>query len=105
MQFSQKSELKPAFLLPKSAILAIIFSQNQEAMASFQLSEKNHCRNCFLLKKIFNYALYSHITCVIEKTFILVEFYVNNTNSKEVLSPFSSFTKGKRPKVPLCALF
>jgi hypothetical protein len=25
MQFSQKSELKPAFLLPKSAILAIIF--------------------------------------------------------------------------------
>jgi hypothetical protein len=25
MQFSQKSELKPVFLLPKSAILAIIF--------------------------------------------------------------------------------
>jgi hypothetical protein len=25
MQFSQKSELKPAFLLPKTAILALIF--------------------------------------------------------------------------------
>jgi hypothetical protein len=42
MQFSQKSELKIAFLLPKLAILAIIFFQNQEAKASSQLSEKNH---------------------------------------------------------------
>jgi hypothetical protein len=43
MQFSQKYELKIAFLLPKSAILEIFFSQNQEAKASSQLSEKNHC--------------------------------------------------------------
>jgi hypothetical protein len=42
MQFSQKSEHKPAFLLHESATLAMIFSQNQEAKASSQLSEKNH---------------------------------------------------------------
>jgi hypothetical protein len=41
MQFSQKSELKPPFLFPKSAILGIIL-QNQETKASSQLSEKNH---------------------------------------------------------------
>jgi hypothetical protein len=43
MQCSQKSELKPTFLLPKLAILAIMFSQYQIAKASSQLSEKNHC--------------------------------------------------------------
>jgi hypothetical protein len=41
MQFSQKSELKPAVLLPKLAILAI-FPQNQVAKASSQLNDKNH---------------------------------------------------------------
>jgi hypothetical protein len=77
MQFSQKYELKPAFLLPKSAIFRDNFSQNQEAKASSQLSEKNH----WSLKKNTKVLPYTYIW---KKTLIRQKFFRSDKNLKFV---------------------
>jgi hypothetical protein len=49
MQFSQKFELKPALFTSQISNFRDNFSQNQEAKASAQLSEKNHWGNSPIL--------------------------------------------------------